>query len=84
VKKTLTQNAGFVEAKFVKQFSDLFLVIVDQITAGFRVHTAESVTQGPHPTADAVARFDDGGAAAAPFEMVGGSEPRKAAADNQH
>jgi len=71
VKKALTQDAGLLEAKFVKQFSDLFLVIVDQITAGFRVHTAESVTQRPHPTANAVARFDDGGAAAASLEVVG-------------
>ena len=59
--------------------------MVDQVTAGFRVHPTQSVTPSPYPTANAVARFDDDdGAAAAPLEMVGGSEPRKAAADNQH
>ena len=36
------------------------------------------------PTANAIACFDDGGAIAAPLEVVGGSEPRKAAADDQH
>jgi hypothetical protein len=40
------------------------------------VHTAESVTQRPHPTANAVARFDDGGAAAASLEVVGSGYPQ--------
>jgi hypothetical protein len=59
VEKTLTQDTGFVESKLMEQFPDLFLVIVDQITAGFRVHTAESIAQRPDPATDARPRFYD-------------------------
>jgi hypothetical protein len=84
VKEPLTQDAGFVEAKFTEQFPDLFLVSVDQIAAGFGVHTAESFAQRPDSTADTIARFDHDRAAAAPLEVVRSSEPRKPAADDQH
>ena len=73
-----------MELKLSQQFSDLFLIIIDQLAAGFRMHPAESLAYRPYPTADPVAGLDDFHAVAASFELIGGGEPREAGAENQH
>lgn len=82
VRKPLAQNARFLELKLAEQFSDLFLIIIDQLAAGFRMHIAESYC--PYPTANPVARLDECHAVAGSLELIGGGKPREAGADNQH
>ena len=60
------------------QRSNLDMIVVDHVAAGFGVLTlGEAVADGPHAAADTIARFEDGDRRAHGGQIVGGGEPRE-------
>jgi hypothetical protein len=61
------------------------VIAVDEVAAGFGVLAGrEAVADGPHPPADAVARFDQGDGRAAALEIARGDQAGHAGTGHEH
>jgi hypothetical protein len=58
------------------------MLFVDQLAAGFTMHSAESLADRPHPAADPIARFEDGHPASASLELTCCGKPRQPCTDD--
>ena len=85
VAEAAAQDARQLEAELLAEIADLVLGFVDHVAAGFGVLAfGETVADGPHAAADAVARIDHRHVRAERREIPRGGKAGESCAGNEH
>ena len=79
-----TENSRLRKPQLPREFPQFLVIVLDQLASRFAVHSAEPVTDRPHPAANAIARFEHRDPASTPVELARRRKPRQPRPDDDH